>query len=631
MSGAPVPSGSYVPYNKAKRASTASITGVGRASPATQQGGSSAPAPRSPSPTKLASQPVVIHSPAPQRPSTSSSSQYAPVGAVSPPSSSRSPLVHTPQQQAWHAGHYKSASGSATPLPFQNVSPGSSPFVTPRRGQSPVKQAISTNHNPRQADSSHKHRQHDLTQSETRHGKVPYHSSFQPQGVRRDRTDEFMLNRKTKAEGKKLEEGRLGRRLEKLVALHFPPPWEAPEPPADRKSTSTLSDIAAFGQSLRGRTTKDLWSSVANSRGEVERAEQRIVAWQEDSEVTRCPICSASFGLKTRRHHCRLCGRVVCFLPPTLPVPPSTTLTAETRAPPAPVRPIRCSTFFTVEYEGQSGTAEKHPVGVVHEVETAEPESALTAFEKAPPKPKDERKKVRVCRDCLNTVLRQQMKTLPVRTPTWLKLYEVLVQLEKEIEAVLPEFQELVLGLQKPASVTNHSQPSAAAAESMRKRLLTSLASYDTLSKRVRDLPLNEGSPPGGSQDRLQRAIATRAGMFLSEKLALLRSLGDIEERASGRGKTQAATQQATAVKSLASLLADDKGGDGSSTAVINEKVGVELEASAKLSVLLEQEALVRSYVEDANARRQFEDAASLKASLNELQDEIRAIRATLA
>lgn len=45
------------------------------------------------------------------------------------------------------------------------------------------------------------------------------------------------------------------------------------------------------------------------------------------------------------------------------------------------------------------------------------------------------------------TCRRQQLKTLPVRTPTWLKLYEVLVQLEKEIEEVLPEFQELVLSI----------------------------------------------------------------------------------------------------------------------------------------------------------------------------------------
>lgn len=37
------------------------------------------------------------------------------------------------------------------------------------------------------------------------------------------------------------------------------------------------------------------------------------------------------------------------------------------------------------------------------------------------------------------------------------------------------------------------------------------------------------------------------------------------------------------------------------------------------------------SYVDDANSRRQFEDAASLQSSLDELREEIRVVRGTLA
>ena len=50
--------------------------------------------------------------------------------------------------------------------------------------------------------------------------RTPYHARFQPPGVRRDRTDEFLTLRKAKGESKKLEDGRLARRLEKVrVAL----------------------------------------------------------------------------------------------------------------------------------------------------------------------------------------------------------------------------------------------------------------------------------------------------------------------------------------------------------------------------------------------------------------------------
>ncbi|KAI0450599.1 hypothetical protein F5B21DRAFT_517331 [Xylaria acuta] len=37
-----------------------------------------------------------------------------------------------------------------------------------------------------------------------------------------------------------------------------------------------------------------------------------LPTWQPDTEVIRCPICGARFGIFLRRHHCRKCGRVVC-------------------------------------------------------------------------------------------------------------------------------------------------------------------------------------------------------------------------------------------------------------------------------------------------------------------------------
>lgn len=48
-------------------------------------------------------------------------------------------------------------------------------------------------------------------------------------------------------------------------------------------------------------------------------AEQRIVKWEPDAEARKCRVCAASFSLSTRKHHCRLCGRIVCSLPPTPP------------------------------------------------------------------------------------------------------------------------------------------------------------------------------------------------------------------------------------------------------------------------------------------------------------------------
>ncbi|KAG4031416.1 hypothetical protein MFRU_009g01900 [Monilinia fructicola] len=69
---------------------------------------------------------------------------------------------------------------------------------------------------------------------------------------------------------------------------------------SDEDGTPTMSRSAegVLRQQARGRETL---------HGEVV-----VPRWQPDSEVTRCPICTTSFGWLSRKHHCRKCGRVVC-------------------------------------------------------------------------------------------------------------------------------------------------------------------------------------------------------------------------------------------------------------------------------------------------------------------------------
>ena len=40
--------------------------------------------------------------------------------------------------------------------------------------------------------------------------------------------------------------------------------------------------------------------------------EQSVVPWTDDSLVPLCPDCGHHFGILRRRHHCRLCGSVLC-------------------------------------------------------------------------------------------------------------------------------------------------------------------------------------------------------------------------------------------------------------------------------------------------------------------------------
>jgi hypothetical protein len=46
----------------------------------------------------------------------------------------------------------------------------------------------------------------------------------------------------------------------------------------------------------------------------IDRIMQTIypTQWQADNSVTRCTNCRTEFGMLTRRHHCRACGRIFC-------------------------------------------------------------------------------------------------------------------------------------------------------------------------------------------------------------------------------------------------------------------------------------------------------------------------------
>lgn len=37
-----------------------------------------------------------------------------------------------------------------------------------------------------------------------------------------------------------------------------------------------------------------------------------LVTWIPDDLVHLCPTCARSFGLLQRKHHCRLCGAIMC-------------------------------------------------------------------------------------------------------------------------------------------------------------------------------------------------------------------------------------------------------------------------------------------------------------------------------
>lgn len=114
-------------------------------------------------------------------------------------------------------------------------------------------------------------------------------------GLSRNHFDFFNATRKKTVDKQNLEVSRLETRLTRLTQLLANPP---PEP----------------AQSAGNY----LWSSISGNKPQLRSLEQSIVSWEEDTSVSECPFCQQSFTQYTfRRHHCRVCGRVVCGDPAT--------------------------------------------------------------------------------------------------------------------------------------------------------------------------------------------------------------------------------------------------------------------------------------------------------------------------
>lgn len=113
-------------------------------------------------------------------------------------------------------------------------------------------------------------------------------------GYERDHTMDFERFRRKTVDKTLLEISRLEKRLTKLTQLLANPPPENIPP----------------GGGL-------LWS-LTSAKSQRKQTEQSVVDWQDDASVQRCPFCQQEFSNYTfRRHHCRLCGRVVCGDPLT--------------------------------------------------------------------------------------------------------------------------------------------------------------------------------------------------------------------------------------------------------------------------------------------------------------------------
>lgn len=289
-----------------------------------------------------------------------------------------------------------------------------------------------------------------------------------------------------------------------------------------------------------------------------------------------------TFSLAIRRHHCRLCGRIVCSSPQLPQLLKAEHHTQFSSQPP-------CSSLLVVEpdtYRVKNLPARPGPEA---------PVPVLRAYKEATSRA------IRFCRDCKVVLLRISYRSNTAQQTSFTNHYDALVHLQKEINEALPEFHEMILGLQKKdvtatlASSLHDSRALQADAAQARKELLVHFTRFDQLAKKIRTLkPLVE-QQESITQQRLQHAIYTKATMFLQKNMFPLQSLPDTNR--SSRSKTQ-----------------DKK----------SEPFGANAD---QIRILTEQDALLRDYLTAATKARNLDDVSALKANREEIRAEIARLK----
>lgn len=220
-------------------------------------------------------------------------------------------------------------------------------------------------------------------------------------------------------------------------------------------------------------------SSDPEKRKEFEKS---IVPWVADSDVPLCPGCARSFGLSRRRHHCRLCGGVMCH---------------------------SCSFFMSYSFARKLTLPTISDDQKLLHTQTQSSRKTSTASLMTAVNIGGEQQ-IRICKDCNVLLVRHdQMVEQKNRKPIIVQIYERLKECMDEVEKLVPVYMEMIESLN--AGETDYQIQDA---QDIKVKISKFAEKIDAHSKRIAKLESPE-EETGSRVLQLQSAIRMAASQFL--------------------------------------------------------------------------------------------------------------------
>ncbi|XP_052286154.1 rabenosyn-5-like isoform X12 [Dreissena polymorpha] len=239
------------------------------------------------------------------------------------------------------------------------------------------------------------------------------------------------------------------------------------------------------------RLDKLIAADAPTDSGKRKAFEKSVVHWQPDNEVNICRFCNRSFSMTRRRHHCRLCGGIMCD---------------------------RCSQFLTHAYAKKlTNPAFSFDSGREQGfLKRSSSNSSLNSMFSSEGDPH-----IRSCDDCRKLLERRDLQMEQRNTKsTIVLLYEKLKFLIEECEALLAKYLPMVESLSVGESTYRLQE-----AQVKRTELVQKYDHIDKISKRIATLNNDSEESVSHKQDQLQKSIRTNASNFMQENMMGLQNL----------------------------------------------------------------------------------------------------------
>lgn len=364
----------------------------------------------------------------------------------------------------------------------------------------------------------------------------------------------------------------------------------------------------------------------------IRAIEKSVVSWVNDSDVPFCPDCGNKFNIRNRRHHCRLCGSIMCRrCMEFVPLPLAQKLISGTReALCVPGSPVHSQSPPTGG--GSSGMGSRR--GSI---------SSLSSVTSMLEEKDDE--KIRCCHHCMDTLLKRQQKLDEKdHVPDIVKLYERLRMCMEKVDERAPEYIRMAESLN--AGETTYNLDTAGG---LRLEVQKYYELIDALSKKILTLNTKDDPPPHPKALQLQRMIRYTATLFVQEKLLGLMSLPTKEKYEELKEKRK---QEQEKRLQQERLLAQEKKRQESNRPLASTngelpqapraprmtKAGGWLpsadNANARSELedpLLQQIENIQSFLRQAREAKRTDEVAMLEENLRQLQDEYDQQQTSLA